>query len=279
MKNYHFLLLLAGIASCHSANNRNTTMVGDSALADTVSDIAFHDPAQVQDTTDTLPPVRCEKTWLTTIENSKVWKLQQGAIVFKAKMAIDADGSPRAYCPDNRGLDYTANAGGPGNWYGIVTNERGEPVIQKDTDPCPGCYVSPTTLSDKMLPKDNPLKYCNSEKIPFIVLPKKVLDLGGIRIGDLAYVYNTNNRKSCFALFADGGPAGKLGEGSIYLAEQLGIRSNPRSGGASEGIIYLVFPRSGKGNGYMPALEEIDQMAARELQKLGGKGIIECLGL
>jgi hypothetical protein len=152
-------------------------------------------------------------------------------------------------------------------------------VIQKDTDPFPGCYVSPTTLSDKTLPEYDPLKYCNSEKIPFIVLPKKVTDLGGIRIGDFAYVYNSRNGKGCFALFADGGPAGKLVEGTIALAERLGINSNPRSGGTPGGVIYLVFPRSGKGNGYLRTAAEIDQNASREWQKLGGKSIIGCLGL
>lgn len=277
MKNYHILWLAAVLTSCHSTNKPDTQAVVKTNIADTA---ATNHPDQVpdEDTAQDVSAAGCQKTWLATIEQSKVWKLEQGAVYFEAKMAIDADGSPRAYCPDNQGLDYTANAGNAGNWWGIVTDQHGEPVIQKDSDPCPGCYVSPTTLYDKTRSKDNPLRYCNSEQIPFIVLPKKVMDLGGIRIGDLAYVFNTGNRKSCFALFADGGPAGKLGEGSIYLAERLAVNSNARRGGASGGIIYLVFPRSGKGNGYLPSLEEINQAAAKELQKLGGESIIGCLG-
>lgn len=282
MKNYFLLLFMVGFIACNDTGNKTDKEIAQNQEIFTNLDSANKpdDTPVVSEITQPLPPDSCVKTLLTTIENFKVWKLERGgAIVFKAKLAIDADGSPRAYCPGNKGLDYTANAGKPGNWYGVVTNSHGDPVIQQSTDPFPGCYVSPTTLSDKNLPKDNPLKYCNSEEIPFIVLPKKVLDLGGIRIGDLAYVYNTKNKKDCFALFADGGPGGKLGEGSIYLAKTLGINSNARSGGTTDGIIYVVFPQSGKGNGFLRSLEDIEQSASAELIKIGGKSIIGCIDL
>lgn len=223
-------------------------------------------------------PVNCDKTLLTTIENFQVWKLNNSkAVVFNAKMTIDADGSPNAYCPDNKGLDFTANAGKPGNWFGIVTDSNGKPVIQKNSDPTPGCYVSPTTLVDKTLSKENPLKYVNSEKIPFIALPPELLILGNIRIGDFAYVYNTKNKKASFAIFADGGPRKKLGEGSVFLAEQLGINKSPRNGGTGKGIIYIIFPRSGKGNGTLRTPDEINSLGQAELNKIGGAAIIDCL--
>ena len=38
------------------------------------------------------------------------------------RFTADADGSPRAYCPGNKGLDFTANAGKEGHWYGVVTD-------------------------------------------------------------------------------------------------------------------------------------------------------------
>ncbi|HYV88670.1 MAG TPA: hypothetical protein VFA91_08835, partial [Candidatus Polarisedimenticolia bacterium] len=34
--------------------------------------------------------------------------------------AIDADGAPNAYNPDNSGLDYNANAGLPDGWANVV---------------------------------------------------------------------------------------------------------------------------------------------------------------
>jgi hypothetical protein len=53
---------------------------------------------------------------------------------------------------------------------------------------------------------------------------------------------NLRNGKSSFAIYAD---IGTLGEGSAALADVLGIRSDARHGGASGGILYLLFPGSG----------------------------------
>ena len=55
---------------------------------------------------------------------------------------------------------------------------------------------------------------------------------------------NLHNGKSSFAIYAD---IGTLGEGSIALADALGIYSDARRGGQSEGILYLLFPGSGNG--------------------------------
>jgi hypothetical protein len=64
-------------------------------------------------------------------------------------MAIDADWAngqtggvpvyaPRGFTPSP--LDFLANAGEPGNWFGVVTDTNrpdGRPVKQKDGDPAP----------------------------------------------------------------------------------------------------------------------------------------------
>ncbi len=74
-------------------------------------------------------------------------------------MAIDADGAngqtggvpvyaPKGYTPAP--LDFLANAGGPGNWFGVVTDTNasdGRPVKQKDGDPAPGAYSKRDQLS------------------------------------------------------------------------------------------------------------------------------------
>lgn len=223
--------------------------------------------------------VNCGRTLLTTIQNFNVYEHDaSGAIMFRAKMAIDADGSPRAYGPNNSGLDWTANAGSPGNWWGVVTDNNGNPVIQGSSDPYPGMYVSTTSLINSSYSSTNPLRYTNSEAVPFFVLPSALVQLAGISLGDYGYVYNTVTGQGCYAIFADGGPAGKLGEGSIYLANQVGVNSNARTGGTTQGIIdYIVFPGSGAGQGTIPSNTQINTNASALLAAAGGTGITACL--
>ena len=223
--------------------------------------------------------VNCDLTLITTIEGFNVYEHNpSGAIIYKAKMYIDADGSPRAYGPSNSGLDWTANAGSPGNWWGIVTDINGDPVIQGATDPYPGMYVSTTSLVNSAYGSTNPLRYTNSESVPFYVLPTALVSLGAIHIGDIGYVYNTVTGLGCYAIYADSGPAGKLGEGSMYLADQIGINSNPKTGGTSSAIIdYLVFPQSGYGQGTIPSIQQIDSIATIHMTSIGGIGIAGCL--
>ncbi len=223
--------------------------------------------------------VNCDLTLKTTIETFNVYKHNpSGAILFKAKMYIDADGSPRAYGPNNSGLDYTANGGHPGNWWGVVTNNSGNPIIQGSSGPYPGMYVSTTSLTNSAYPSTSPSHYVNSEAIPFFVLPSAVTSLGSIHLGDIGYVYNTLNGQGCYAVFADGGPAGSLGEGSIYLANQLGINSNARTGGTSQGVIdYIVFPNSGLGQGTIPTISQINSIGTAQINTVGGTGITSCI--
>ena len=69
----------------------------------------------------------------------------------------------------------------------------------------------------------------------------------GARPGDFAAAFNQRNGKSSFAIFGDVGPFDRIGEGSMALAESLGVRSDARDGGTRRGILYLVFPGSGSG--------------------------------
>ena len=172
-----------------------------------------------------------------------VWQLPDSqAFFFISGMTIDADGSPNAYDPDDAGLDELANAGRPGHWDGIITDPDGDPLIQQERDPFPGYYISCTSLSDKTKTFTDPTRYVNASKIPYVVLPQDVADRGGARLGDFAVVVNFRNGKSSFAIYAD---VGTLGEGSVALADALGIQSDARHGGESDGILYLLFPGSG----------------------------------
>lgn len=155
-----------------------------------------------------------------------------------AGMQIDADGSPRAYGPQNTGLDWTANAGKPGNWYGIVTDKDGKPVVQGPNDPYPGMFVSPTTYFRKQYNANDPRRYLDSEKVVFAVIPGKLRKMiGPVCIGCHCVVTNIKTGKKVIAVCGDVGPSNKIGEGSMALADALGINSNARKGGTSEKII------------------------------------------
>jgi Fungal chitosanase of glycosyl hydrolase group 75 len=196
---------------------------------------------------------------------------------FTSRLQVDADGSPKAYHPPTHrhrsgsppGLDRLANAGSPGNWFGIVTNRSGEPVVQGHIDPAPGFYVSQTALVYRERPRRaDPRRYVDATKIPYIVLSPQVRQSTGARLGDLAFVWNRRNGKAAHAIFADIGPANEIGEGSIVLARALGIPSDPKAGGQTGDVVSLVFPRSGNQNGRQKAEIVVEARAA--LRAWGG---------
>jgi hypothetical protein len=178
------------------------------------------------------------------------------AFFYESGMTIDADGAPNAYHPDNTGLDDLANAGAPGRWEGLAKDADGEPIIQGPNDPFPGYYVSATALADWSKPLNDPTRYVDASRIPFVVLPGGMARQLAARPGDFAAVFNQRNGMSSYAIFGDVGPYNRIGEGSVALAENLGIRSDARNGGARRGILYLVFP--GSGNGRPRPIEEIN---------------------
>ncbi len=186
------------------------------------------------------------------------------AFFYESGMTIDADGAPNAYHPDNSGLDDLANAGTPGRWEGLAKDAEGEPIVQGPNDPFPGYYVSATALADRSKPFNDPTRYVDASKIPFVVLPGGMARQLGARPGDFAVAFNQRNGKSSYAIFGDIGPYDRIGEGSVALAENLGIRSDARNGGARRGILYLVFP--GSGNGRPRTIDEINAEGQKLLQ-------------
>lgn len=208
-------------------------------------------------------------------ETVSLWKLQateQTAFFFRSGITIDADGAPRAYHPVSaNGLDVIGNAGKPGNWWALVTENgkpSGKPVIQKASDSAPGFYISTTALEDTTKRRTDPRRYVDSSTIPYVVLPPDVMKMLKAKMGDFAVVIKSETRGLSHAIVADQGPKGEIGEGSIALAKALGILSNPRSGGTSNGVLYLVFP--GSGNRKPRSLEEIDAEAKRLFESWGG---------
>lgn len=217
----------------------------------------------------------CSRDQLITVGSSTVWwGAGKSAFFYQGGLAIDADGAPNAYHPEGKGLDYLANAGKPGSWWGIVTDTgkaSGQPVVQGPGDPFPGYYVSTTSLEDTTKPVTSPARYVDSGKVPYVVLPPQLMApklAGGARLGDFAAVVDTKSGKVAYALVADRGPQDKLGEGSIALADALGIASSPKKGGTARGLAYVIFP--GSGSGKPRPVEEIRKEGERLLKSFGG---------
>lgn len=209
----------------------------------------------------------CDKTVVVNVGGSKpVFKLNdKTALFFRADLQVDADGSPRAYHPTNDriALDFKANG-----FPFAVVHVNGKPHIQGPRDPAPGFFVSTTSLEDKSKAVTDPLRYVDSETVPYVVLPPTARTTGKAKLGDFAVVINKKNGKSSFAIFADVGPRTKLGEGSIALAKALDLKKDPKRGGPVADLIYVVFP--GSGNGKPISLEEINSTAMRLFSEWGG---------
>lgn len=172
-----------------------------------------------------------------------------GSFIVHAGMAIDGDGSPHCYAPHGSGLpalDFLANAGHEGNWWGLACDGAGNPYIQGKNAPTHdsssnGFYVSTTSLTHKGYAQNDPMHYLNAETECFVVVPRKfVRSVAGIVLGCRCLVTNTGNGKTCEAVVGDIGP--DFGEASIATAHALDVPGGPKAGGISTGITYQFFP-------------------------------------
>ena len=171
-------------------------------------------------------------------------------------MQIDGDGAngqtggvpvyaPNGFTPAP--LDFLANAGKPGNWFGVVTDtgkRDGNPVKQNATGPAPGAFVSATSYRWPTFARIDPLAYVDAASVPFIVLPSHWRQQAvGVVLGCKATVKDLETGKVLDAGVLDFGPKSKLGEASIACAEFFGIRSSPKNGGTDEKrFVYTFFP-------------------------------------
>jgi hypothetical protein len=111
-------------------------------------------------------------------------------------------------------------------------------------------------------------KALDPTQIPYIALPFGKTRDNQIALGDFAAVYNTRTKKMAFAVFADFGPAVKLGEGSIALARALDIPVTPLDG-VADGIVYVVFPKSAVNKHLTGDL--IDAEGKKQFEQWGGE--------
>jgi hypothetical protein len=185
---------------------------------------------------------------------------------WEAGLAIDADGAPTCYGPRGlQTLDRLANAGKPGNWWGLVTDSGkadGEPLVQRDSDPAPGYYISTTALVDHARPETDPRRYVDATVVPYLAIPPELLALGA-KLGDVALARHGSFRSAC--VIADVGPRGQIGEGSPALARALGINPDARGGGTNRGVACTVF--CGTRRGWPRVWDElVDQLQSLMLQ-------------
>jgi hypothetical protein len=200
-----------------------------------------------------------------TIHGSDIIEEDDLSVTFSSGATLDGDGAngqfggDPCYAPSSysgKTLDDIRNAGGPGNWFGVVTDtgkETGTPIVQGLGDPRPGAYVSATSLhlpgaDGKPLPHSSPFKYVDSATVPFIVVPPMIIKgVTGIVMGCRAVVTNTKNGKKTEAVVADGGPSNHLGEISVACAKAIGVptgTTHPANGGGADApdIHYQLFP-------------------------------------
>lgn len=149
--------------------------------------------------------------------------------------------------------------------------------LDLDTDgPLPE-NVEPETYHQDQTNLQNPDgTYISSYDIPYIVLPGGLqtwlknhagIDIPMGAIGAVQY-----NGKSAFVVFADIGPATKIGEGSIALHRALGFE-RVRNGkiidvGIDSDVEWVVFQQTGNGKGR--TVEEINAAGATYLKRLNG---------
>jgi len=202
-------------------------------------------------------------------------------------MAIDADGAPNAYHPEDTGIDALANAGFPsGGWKSILVVDpldSTKPFVQS-AGPFAGFFVSKTTLHDPTRPETDPSRYVDSTKVPYLVFPGAFHALNGTgTMGDMAMVRNLRSNQVTAAIVADAGSHNApLGEVSIRLAENLGgTHVNPRNGsGMPKGpFLYVLFPRSRSTPRWPLTVDRIDELAASALTAIGGwERVLACVG-
>jgi hypothetical protein len=170
------------------------------------------------------------------------------AAYFLTKMAIDADGAPKAYYP---GEYYPSNSHQAFDWLDNL-NVNDQHGVQGADASAPGFLVSGTALTDTAhYPSNDTHCYVDASSIPYIVLTGGTFptpNSTGLQTGALAFVVDTRTGNYSGAIYADVGRA--VGEASLALALMLSIdpfskRYWPKVTGGVTGrvIFYLVFPK------------------------------------
>ena len=231
----------------------------------------------------------CQATKWITYAGTQLWRMPDSDAYFYVvdRMAVDADGAPNAYHPNDIGIDALANAGFPHQgWRSVLVvdpSDANRPYIQKDGE-FAGYFVAKTSLQDSCLPVTDVRRYVDARRVPYAVFPGAFYAMKGTgKFGDLGMALNLANGKESPVIVADAGPPNDpLGEVSIRLAENLGgVNVNPRNGAGipSGRFVYLIVPSSGWKPPCPVVREDLQWRAQALLARLGGwDSVRACLG-
>jgi CHAP domain-containing protein/putative peptidoglycan binding protein len=162
-------------------------------------------------------------------------------------MTIDVDGAPNAYGPKGKPtLDNLANAYNQRTreivGFLTVKDDGKTPVVQGQSDPCPGYYVSTTTYEDRLNPrKTDPRRYVNAAEINY-ALWARVAREARVGLGDFCVVHSLRTRFTVYAIVGDSGHSSGA-EGSLALLQRLGYDNakDGRSGGEDDPKIVVRY--------------------------------------
>lgn len=201
---------------------------------------------------------------------------------FLTKLAVDADGAPKAYHPDDRvplenrakALDWLANVN--------VNDLKGVQGQQGATGPAPGFLISATALSNVAFPENDTRHWVDAATIPYVVLTGGSFPLPqGMRLktGCLVYVVDTKTGGTSGAIYGDIGRA--VGEGSVALALRLGlqpfsVRVPPKvTGFDGKRFFKIVFPGA-----FLPPPWDVSQLQTQAdslFQAWGGERLLRAI--
>jgi Fungal chitosanase of glycosyl hydrolase group 75 len=170
--------------------------------------------------------------------------------------AVDADGAPNAYHPDDIGLDALANAGYPHTnwWQDVLVPDPNHPTraYVQPSGEYEGYFVAMTSLRAPNGARSDPSTYVDATRFPYVVIPTGFEKLAHVaKAGDVGFATHIPTGVTSTFIVGDsgGGSAARLGEGSIALFVALGGQTpNPRTGaGVPKGKVqYIIFPNSRK---------------------------------
>lgn len=167
--------------------------------------------------------------------------------------AVDADGAPNCYHPQDLGLDALANSGFPNHswWKDVLVvdpHDHTRPFVQPSGE-FKGFFVAMTALRHPGGVATDPATYVDARKVPYVVIPSGFALPHTARQGDVGFATHLASGKTTAFIVGDagGGNDAKLGEGSIGLFAALGgTNPNPRNGaGVPAGTVqYILFAGS-----------------------------------
>jgi hypothetical protein len=236
---------------------------------------------------------------------------QTGAIAFASQMHVNTDGAPDSYHPDDIGITHICNGvsvGASCTWkadclsdfnkakaegftgptkicfFAMATKSGGVPIIQRESDPQPGFFVSTTALKQPNEAESTPQRQLDSNQIPFAVIPSSWNKSPSSRpkLGDFGVAYRRSTGATEFFVIGDLGPTRKLGEGSVALHKALGNdpfvkrfgKRRAMKGIGGRDVFYVMFPGSAVQNQKF----DVSMIRARGEQVLasfGGKQRLE----